>query len=154
MNNSFVKGYYEYVEGKNGNGAFTDMNNKIISNNIDIASIIPFLKDYKNLGGLQGQVAFKNYNKLIGKVRLVKTNAENFKEGDILVSEITSPQLIPLIKKAKAVITQNGGIMSHAAIVSRELKVPTIVGVKGATKILKNGMTVEMDFILGSISIL
>lgn len=67
------------------------------------------------------------------------------KKGDILVAETTSPELMPACKKAAAIVTDQGGLLSHAAIVSRELEIPCIVGTGSATEILKDGDSVEVD---------
>jgi pyruvate,water dikinase len=89
-------------------------------------------------------------------VRLVFGPQHNNKisEGDILVSVSTSPQLLPAMKKASAFITDMGGITSHAAIVSRELKKPCVVGTKIATQVLRDGDIVEVDANKGVINIL
>ncbi len=81
-----------------------------------------------------------------GKVRIVNTvsNMKRMKEGDILVSNATYPSLVPAMKKAAAIITDLGGITSHAAIISRELGIPCVVGTKVATQLLKNGDMVEV----------
>ena len=85
--------------------------------------------------------------KVTGKVRLVITRAdfEKFKQGEILVTGMTRPEHVPLMKKAIAIITNEGGITCHAAIVSRELGVPCIIWTKVATKVLKDGDVVEVD---------
>jgi len=83
----------------------------------------------------------------MGKVRLVKTSKEikNMERGDILVTEMTTPDFVPGMKKAAAIITDTGGMTSHAAIVSRELGVPCVVGTGNATAVLKDGMDVSVD---------
>jgi len=58
---------------------------------------------------------------------------------------MTNPNMMPLIRKAKAIITDEGGITCHAAIISRELNIPCIIGTKIATKVLKDGDRVEVD---------
>jgi pyruvate,water dikinase len=68
-----------------------------------------------------------------------------FNDGDILVTEITDPDWEPIMKKASAIITERGGRTCHAAIIARELGIPTIVGVIGATKILKNGQMITVN---------
>ena len=68
-----------------------------------------------------------------------------FKKGQILVSGKTNPNLIAAMKRAAAIVTDQGGLTSHAAIVSRELKIPCVVGTKIATEVLKNGDQVEVD---------
>jgi pyruvate,water dikinase len=67
------------------------------------------------------------------------------KEGDILVTVMTNPDMVPAMRKAAAVVTDEGGRTCHAAIVSRELGIPCIVGAKTATKILKDKMEVTVD---------
>ena len=83
-----------------------------------------------------------------GKARIVfdaKNKEKIFKKEEILVTSMTRPEFIPLAKKAKAIITDEGGITCHAAIISRELKIPCIIGTKIATKVLKDGDKVEVD---------
>jgi len=71
--------------------------------------------------------------------------AMEFKEGDILVTKMTDPDWVPLMKKAAAIVTDEGGMTSHAAIVSRELGTPCIVGTGNATKVIQTGMEVTVD---------
>jgi len=81
-----------------------------------------------------------------GKVRVVKNlPADDFVEGDILVCKMTTPDYINLMKKAGAIITETGGLLSHAAITARELKKPCLVGYNNATQIFKDGDVVEVD---------
>lgn len=82
-----------------------------------------------------------------GTVRLVKNahRAGNFKKGDILITNNTTPEFVPLMKVAGAIVTDQGGITSHAAIVSRELGIPCVIGTKVATQIFKDGDRVEVD---------
>ncbi len=96
---------------------------------------------------IKGTIASLGNEKIItGIARIVIDPAkEDFKEGEILVASMTRIEFVPLMKKAKAIITDEGGIACHAAIVSRELGVPCIIGTKIATKLLKNGDLVEID---------
>ena len=82
-----------------------------------------------------------------GKVRVLKSakNINVFKKGEVLVTEITDPDWEPIMKIASAIVTDKGGRTSHAAIVSRELGIPCIVGSNNATKVLKNGAEVTVD---------
>src|SRR3989338_765126 len=83
---------------------------------------------------------------ITGKVRVVlDANKSKLEEGEILVASMTRPEYEPLMKKAKAIITDEGGMTSHAAIVSREMGIPCIIGTKNATKLLKDGMIVAMN---------
>ena len=82
-----------------------------------------------------------------GHVRVLKSPKEINKvnKGDVLVAKMTSPDYVPAMKKAAAIVTNEGGLTSHAAIVSRELGVPCIVGTKEATTKLKDGFVVTVD---------
>lgn len=82
-----------------------------------------------------------------GRVRIVLSNKDfaSFKEGEILVTSATRPDFVPLMKKAGGIVTDEGGMLSHAAIVSRELGKPCVVGTIKGTRILRNGDLVEVD---------
>ncbi len=86
-------------------------------------------------GNARGEVCIVNGEKEFGKMR----------EGRILVSPMTRPEFVPLMKKAAGIITDEGGLTCHAAVVSRELGIPCIVGTRKATAVLKDGDVVEMD---------
>lgn len=103
---------------------------------------------------LSGMVA--SPGKARGRVTIVLKTHDivKMKQGDILVSSMTRPEMIPAMKKAAAIVTDEGGITSHAAIVSREMGIPCILGTKTATKVLIDGMIVEVDADLGKIKIL
>jgi phosphohistidine swiveling domain-containing protein len=91
-----------------------------------------------------------------GQVALILSNADfgKFSLGQILVTSATRPDFVPLMKKAAAIVTDEGGLLSHAAIVSRELGIPCIVGTKTATRVLKDGDLVEVDAKEGLIKLL
>ncbi len=83
-----------------------------------------------------------------GRVKVVldlQADWNKMQEGDILVTGMTRPEFVPLMKMASAIVTDEGGITCHAAIVSREMKKPCIIGTKNATKILRDGDMVEVD---------
>jgi pyruvate,water dikinase len=88
-----------------------------------------------------------------GKVKILKSMAESekFNEGDILVAHTTSPDWEPVMKKASAIVTETGGRTCHAAIVSRELGKPAIVGAKDAMSILKENQEVTVSCADGEI---
>jgi len=88
-----------------------------------------------------------------GRVCILRSmaEAEKFKEGDVLVAHTTSPDWEPVMKKASAIITETGGRTCHAAIVSRELGKPAVVGAKDAKKILKNNQEVTVSCAEGEI---
>lgn len=83
----------------------------------------------------------------VGEVKILKSPKElnKVKKGDVLVTKMTDPDYVPAMKKAVAIITDKGGRTSHAAIVSRELGVPCVVGSEMATKILKEGEQVTVN---------
>jgi pyruvate,water dikinase len=82
-----------------------------------------------------------------GTVRVIRSvkGINSFKKGEVLVTEITDPDWEPIMKIAAAIVTDKGGRTSHAAIVSRELGIPCIVGTEKATRVLKNGAPVTID---------
>ncbi len=82
-----------------------------------------------------------------GKVRVLRDakHIGAFQKGEVLVTEITDPDWEPIMKIASAIVTDKGGRTSHAAIVSRELGIPCIVGTKNATRVLRNGHEVTVD---------
>jgi phosphohistidine swiveling domain-containing protein len=86
-----------------------------------------------------------------GRVKIIKSSQDMkyFNYGDILVTIMTSPDFVVVMKKAAAIITDEGGLTSHAAIISRELEKPCIVGTRSASRILKDGDLVEVDANLG-----
>ncbi len=71
--------------------------------------------------------------------------SEKMQKGDILVTEMTNPDFVPFMKMASAIVTDKGGITSHAAIVSRELAIPCVVGTETATEVLKTGKEYTVD---------
>lgn len=85
---------------------------------------------------------------------ILKSLFEEMDKGDILVAETTSPELMTACSKAGAIITNQGGLLSHAAIVSRELNIPCIIGTGNATEILKDGYEVEVNANDGFVKIL
>ena len=107
-----------------------------------------------NIREIKGQVASSGVAS--GKIHILLTDEDvtSFKRGEILVSVATNPTFMPAMEKAAAIITDEGGLLSHAAVVSRELHVPCIVGTKLATRILKDNDLVEVDASKGIITIL
>lgn len=101
-------------------------------------------KKTKNLE-IKGMVACKG--KVEGIVRIIKTQKDlnDFRPGEILVATQTQPKYVVVMTKAKAIVTDVGGVTSHAAIISREFEIPCVVGTRNATKVLKNGNRVLVD---------
>lgn len=103
---------------------------------------------------IKGSIAFMGLAK--GIVRIVKSvnDLPNIKEGDILVTNMTTPNYLAGMKRAIAFVTDEGGITCHAAIIAREMKKPCIIGTRIATKVLKDGDSVEVDANKGIVKIL
>lgn len=94
---------------------------------------------------LKGTCACKG--KAQGTARIINKPYEmnKFKEGDIIISINTTPDLMPVLKKCRAIVTDEGGLTCHASVVSRELNKPCIVGTKFATKVFKDNDILEVD---------
>jgi len=105
----------------------------------------------KNIKTLKGDTACAGIVK--GKVKIINNpdDMDKMEYNDILVSKATTPNIVAAMKKAVAIVTNEGGLTCHASIVSRELNIPCIVGTKIATQVLKDGDTVEVDANMGVI---
>ena len=88
-----------------------------------------------------------------GPVKILSSLKEIHKvmAGDVLVAEMTNPDYVPAMRKAVAILTERGGRTSHAAIVSRELGIPAVVGAKGAKKLVKDGMVITVNGSTGEV---
>ncbi|HLD37181.1 MAG TPA: phosphoenolpyruvate synthase [Candidatus Nanoarchaeia archaeon] len=88
-----------------------------------------------------------------GIVRVIKDISElgKIKKGDVLVTEMTNPDMVVTMQKCIAIVTDSGGMTAHASIVSREMGIPAVVGTKTATSVLKDGMLVTVDGFNGRI---
>ena len=102
---------------------------------------------------LYGNVANPGKVEGVAKVIFTETEMDKMKKTDILVAPCTRPEYLPAMKKAKAIITDEGGVTSHAAIVSRELGVPCIVGLQNATDVIKDGDIIEVNANHGIVSV-
>lgn len=138
---------YIYVEKENKEGVI--VGKKLISK---VYRDFYDIRD-KSIDTIKGHIAYKGLAQ--GRVyNLVSPDKNKPNKDFILVTGMTHPKDIMLIKKSKAIITDQGGILSHAAIVSRELKKPCIIGTKIATKVLRDGQLVEVDANKGVVRIL
>ncbi len=125
-----------------------------------IASVInteglaePFEK-YMNVSEFKGLAASRGH--ITGKARVLEdaSRISELQPGEILVTYMTTIEFIPAFRKAAAVVTDEGGMSCHAAIISREFKLPCVVGTKVATRVVQTGDTLEVDAIHGIIKIL
>jgi phosphohistidine swiveling domain-containing protein len=98
-----------------------------------------------NRKGLKGSTAYPGLVRGKVKIMLSQKDFYKMKKGDILVAPNTRPEYVAIMKIAGAIISEEGGITCHSAIVSRELKIPCIVGVQGATDQLKDGDIIEVN---------
>ncbi|HQU07942.1 MAG TPA: PEP-utilizing enzyme [Candidatus Paceibacterota bacterium] len=88
----------------------------------------------------------------VGPVRVVDDDTHNLlRDGEVLVSTITEVAYLPAMQRAAAIVTEEGGLLSHAALVARELGKPCVVGVKDATTILRDGEIAEVDGTVGTV---
>lgn len=109
---------------------------------------------------LKGMAA--NPGKTTGVARIMDANnveqtrqlRKDFKKGQILITQMTQPNVMDIASKAGALVTDEGGMLSHAAIISRELGIPCIVGTKNATKVFRDGQTIEVDADRGIVKII
>ncbi len=102
----------------------------------------------------KGRSASPGFGK--GKARIILNSREfnKFEKGDILISLNTTPDYVPIMKKAAAIVTEEGGLTAHVSVVSRELGIPCIVGIRNITKILKDNDLVEVDADKGIVKII
>jgi phosphoenolpyruvate synthase/pyruvate phosphate dikinase len=107
--------------------------------------VLPSQETKENVSELKGITGSQGY--AVGKVRVIEGAKEmhNFRQGEILVATMTTPDFIPIMSKAKAIVTNEGGITCHAAILAREMNKPCIIGTEIATKVFNDGDLVEVD---------
>lgn len=132
-----VKGGVEVLTGKPAKKLFDSMNVESIK--------------LSATGELKGTCACPGKAKGAVKIVNVPADIPKMNSGDIMLAHTTFPALVPAMKKAAAIITEDGGITCHAAIVARELQTPCIVGVKGLLSALKDGDRVEIDANAGTV---
>ncbi|MDP3742291.1 MAG: PEP-utilizing enzyme [Candidatus Micrarchaeota archaeon] len=131
--NDYLAGYFEFIYYGDGGYRFIDYNTTSVMNNI------------RNIEIKKGNCA--SPGKATGIARHIKSEVDfaKFCEGDVLIAEFTNPAFVPIMAKASAIITTKGGLLSHAAIISRELKKPCLVGMKKAFEYFPDGSVVEVD---------
>jgi len=103
---------------------------------------------------IKGNAAFHGKVQGLAKIVIETRDMRKVKKGDVLIAVMTFPHFISAMEKAKAFVTDEGGILCHAAIVAREMRKPCIIGTKIATKVLKDGDLVEVDADKGVVKIL
>ncbi len=103
---------------------------------------------------LKGNIAYQGLVRGKARVVLGSGEGEEFDEGDILVTICSSPTMMPLIQKCSAIVTDEGGISCHAAVISRELKKPCVMSTKLATTLIKTGDHIEVNALKGMVTVL
>ncbi len=162
---SNMAGHYEFQRGstpdKPQSIIFFDFNDELAYEDVDALFndlVIFYEKEKEIINTFDVKGIPASLGKAEGIVKIVMSSdmssLNDVKEGNVLVSDTTNPDMTPAMKKVVAIITDMGGVTSHAAIVTRELKIPCIVGTRNATQILKDGMNVEVDAFNGTIKIL
>lgn len=106
--------------------------------------VIPKVEGEK-ITEIKGQSAFKGKVTGVARVILDRRQSKDLQEGEILVTTMTSPEFVPAMKLSAGIITNEGGILCHAAIMSRELRKPCIIGTKIATDTIKTGQKITLD---------
>jgi phosphohistidine swiveling domain-containing protein len=147
--NDILHGYYEIVLWNDGVIRFSDYN-RILYKKIKK----PVLTDVAT-EEVSGSSVYKG--KVRGRVVIVhdgNVGKVKFRSGAVLVTDNTDVRYISYMNKSAAIVTDRGGLLSHAAIVARELKKPCIIGTKIATKVLKDGDLVEVDAEKGTVTII
>ena len=113
----------------------------------------PF-KKYANISQFKGLAASRGKIRGIARVLEDASGISEFKKGEILVTYMTTIEFIPVFRKATAVVTDEGGMSCHAAIISREFKLPCVVGTRIATRIVRTGDEIEVDAVRGVVRLL
>jgi phosphohistidine swiveling domain-containing protein len=132
---------------------------KFLLTGIEFKKVFAIVKKSEETKEIVGKVAMPGYAQ--GVVRAILHNKGDtrkdvaaFKKGEILVTEMTRPDTIVACRRAAAIVTDEGGVTCHAAIIAREFGIPCVIGTKIATQDLKTGMTVEVNAAAGTVKII
>jgi len=118
---------------------------------------ITTLKEKKEYGEIEGNLilsgiaASPGIASGVAKIIMDMSDLKKIKKGDVLVTEMTNPDMVVTMQKSAAIVTDSGGMTAHASIVSREMGIPAVVGTKTATSALKDGMIITVDGNTGKI---
>ncbi|MFC1801208.1 PEP-utilizing enzyme [Nanoarchaeota archaeon] len=119
-----------------------------------------YTKKHKSVNTIFGTPA--SVGKVKGRARIIKVedlerlldDVKHFQKGDIMITTMTQPTMVMLARRAAAIVTNEGGITSHASILAREFNIPCIVGTKIATEVIKDGDMIEVDADKGVVKII
>lgn len=151
--NNYLLGYFETISTKDYGLWFIDYNRILGEKYADYSFRID--QNNKATGAINGLTASRGI--ATGKVKVLdpqSTTNVDIEKGDVLVCEMTTPDHVIHIQKVAAIVTDKGGVLSHAAIVAREFSIPCIVGTKNATLELKDGDLVEVNADKGTVKII
>jgi phosphohistidine swiveling domain-containing protein/DNA-binding Xre family transcriptional regulator len=129
---------------------FDSLEAKSISQDLDRE----YLKKGSESSLIKGITASQGYAEGVARIILSQEDFSSFKEDEILVTSMTRSHFLPLMEKAKAIVTSEGGLSCHAAVVSRNLGKPCVIGTKIATNVIKNGDRIEVRASDGTVRIL
>ncbi|MFA6414481.1 MAG: PEP/pyruvate-binding domain-containing protein [Candidatus Paceibacterota bacterium] len=118
-----------------------------------VSVMIPKAEESED-GIISGQIGNKGIAQGRVKIILSQEDFSKMGKGDVLVATMTNPDFVPLMQKAAAIVTNIGGLLCHAAIISREMNIPCVIGTKFATQVLHDGDLVEVDADNGVVRIL
>lgn len=143
IHSDYIAGYWETADSDDYGLWFVDFNRILAEIFGDSKPVIEHDGTKNLLAGMSASDGKANgpVNIIIGE----SLQGSSFEDGEVLVCEMTTPDYVPYMKQCAAIVTDNGGVLSHAAIVARELKKPCIVGTKKATKVLRNRQIVTVD---------
>ncbi len=141
--------------GRNKNG-FLYTNNQMLffsGDDVDRIERAVFKKD-QDVTQLTGTIAIRG--KVSGRAVCVETEKDLYKvqQGDILITHMTNPNYAPIFSKIKAIVTEEGGVLCHSAIIARELKIPCIISTKIALNVFEDGDVVEVDADAGIVRVI
>jgi phosphohistidine swiveling domain-containing protein len=150
---NYLSGYFEvYISAENGIefGDYSQSLGELYKDFIAVISDKELKKaDAKTLHGRGASAGIAR-----GAVKVVNSPDDEFPAGAILVARVTTPDLVGLMKKSAGIVTDQGGILSHAAIIARELGKPCVVDAGDATTKLRDGQTVEVNGERGVVKVL
>jgi len=148
----FLAGYFETVYTDRYGLWFIDFN-RVLESSFDYSLIRETSEQSENVVEISGIPVSKG--KIIGVARLIKdeNDFDNFRRGEILICDMTTPDFISIMKMAGGIVTKLGGMLSHAAIISRELDIPCISGIGDSINKIEDGTEIELDSTNGKILI-
>lgn len=152
---NYIGGYWETVCSEEFGLWFIDYNRILGEMYEDYVPLIETEKAKENKLKIKGYTA--SSGRVSGKVKIIKAeevnNIVSIEEETIIVCDVTTPDFVPLMKKCLGIVTDRGGILSHAGIVARELGLPCIVATGNSTTLLTDGMRIVLDADSGLVEI-